>query len=119
MYATYAKGTDLVFVCSEPTTFRGRRYRKNDSLTITLSRQWNESEGIARGDTPLGPWGWGGYSNEFLESIALAEEAHSRHYEDEERERCKDCGSLLTLDGKPCGVCAEIDKGLARLSEKR
>lgn len=39
--------------------------RKGDIWIIQLNRDWGTDEGIGEG----GPWGWGGYTTEFILSL--------------------------------------------------
>lgn len=41
--------------------------RMGDLRTIILGRAWNTDEGVGCG----GPWGCGGYTTEFIESLRL------------------------------------------------
>lgn len=63
----HKKGEKVVFQAQEPAVFAGIHYGRGEELEITLIRDVDfDEEGIGEG----GPWGWGGFTSEFLEEIS-------------------------------------------------
>jgi hypothetical protein len=63
----YQKGDKVVLQAQEPAVFAGVHYAAGEELEITLIHDVNFSEeGIGEG----GPWGWGGFTSDFLEEIS-------------------------------------------------
>ena len=50
---------------------RGGRIAPGAHVQITLARDWDTDEGLGEG----GPWGWGGFTSELLESLETGKEA--------------------------------------------
>jgi len=63
--ATHETAELVTFVAQTETEAFGRKFAEGDSVEVLLGQNWNEDEGLGEG----GPWGFGGYTTETLETI--------------------------------------------------
>ena len=64
----YNKGEQIRFEASEDCKLKSLRFRPTDAIEFELSQDIDLKEGFGKG----GPWGFGGYTSEFLESIMVS-----------------------------------------------
>ena len=67
----FQKGDSLDFenVSGRVAHIHGRRVLPGGRITVLLSRDWDDEEGLGEG----GPWGWGGYQSRFVASLGEVE----------------------------------------------